>query len=207
MATSDTFKEIDSKPKQEILKKVVKNKSCTSPKMANEDLSENFKYGCFCGKDYPRADNNRTQDFRKMNKEERTKVIESYLPIEPYDDIDAICKQHDICYLIHGRVVRDCNEAIYDDLHALADKFKANKELSNNKQCRHLAKDIASVFRTVFTIADDEDSFFDYGRLMFNTSITLANKTMEESLDTIIKQRKRYPDDYEKCLTDNVTKP
>ncbi|CAA6802676.1 MAG: Unknown protein [uncultured Sulfurovum sp.] len=205
LAISETLESVDTKRKQEILKKSVKNKTCTFPVTANEEISENFKYGCFCGKNYPQMEDNNssTKDFKKMNKSQRSKVIESYQAIEPYDDIDAICKEHDICYLTYGKRAKICNDTIYNELHTLADKFKKENKSRNNKQCQHLSKDIASVFKTIFASADDEDSFIDYGKLMFTTSITIANKLFQESLDSMIAE-KRYPEKEHKCRIGNL---
>ena len=197
---SNTFQEINPAPTETMLKNELNAKPCANPAVANEAIMEDFKYGCFCGKNYPKIYNTASQDVKNLNKKQRVEVIESYFSVKPYDDIDAVCKQHDLCYLYQGKKAKVCNNAIYDELHILIDKFKDTNQTVENKQCQNLSSDIASVFKTIFTSADDENSMFEIGMLFFSTSITIANKALEESIDTVIDQGERYPQKDHKCL-------
>ncbi|CAA6823617.1 MAG: Unknown protein [uncultured Sulfurovum sp.] len=200
LLNATNFKDINPKPTKTMLENQLNAKDCASPITASETISEDFKYGCFCGKDYPILDNNESEDFRKLSKEKREKIIESYFLIKPYDDIDALCMQHDICYLYQGKKAKVCNRAIYDELRSVKNKFKTDQKSTKNKECKHLANDISSIFKTIFASADDEDSIFELGALFFNTSLTISQKIMEESIDTVVTQDARYPDKGEKCL-------
>jgi hypothetical protein len=201
LLVAETFEKINPAPTKKMIEIQKQAKACSQPITANEKVSKNFKYGCFCGKNYPKTYNTTSQDFRKLSQKQRKEIIESYFSLEPYDDIDAVCKQHDLCYLYQGKKAKICNNAIYDELHLLVDKFKTAENTPKNKQCKNLSSDIASVFKTIFAPADDEDNLFEIGMLFFNTSITIANKTLEESIDTIIDQGERYPKKDQKCLT------
>lgn len=198
---SETFKEINPAPTKKMIEIQKEAKDCSTPIVADEKVSKNFKYGCFCGKNYPKIYNTNTQDVRNLDKKQRVDIIKSYYTLKPYDDIDALCKQHDLCYLYQGKKAKVCNNAIYDELHILVDKFKDVNQTVENKQCQNLSTDIASVFKTIFTSTDDGNNIFEIGMLFFNTSITIANKTLEESIDTVIDQGVRYPEKDQKCLT------
>jgi len=201
---AETFNEVNPKPTKTMLENITNAKVCATPNVAEEKISEDFKYGCFCGKYHPNIEGNRSGIYREIDKKERLKVIEAYYKVKPYDDIDAICQQHDICYFYQGKNAKVCNDAIYDELHLLVDKFKKNKKKTQHRQCRYLAHDMASVFRTIFAIADDENNIFDISSSMLNTSIILANKTFEEVIDTVIEQGSRYPKKDYKCLISNL---
>ncbi|CAA6807220.1 MAG: Unknown protein [uncultured Sulfurovum sp.] len=195
-----SFEKINPSPSKKMLENQLKAQTCTSPVMASETISEDFKYGCFCGKNYPITDNNKTKDFRKLKKNERIKLIETFYSIKPYDDIDKICMQHDICYLYKGKKSKACNRAIYSELKSLSKEFKVHNELKKNRQCKYLSNDIASVFRTIFASSDDKMNMLEFGSLMFNTSITIAQKTVEKSFETVTQQDQRYPPKEERCL-------
>jgi len=200
LLNAETFKEINPAPSKKMLENQLNAKPCSSPIVASEDISKSFKYGCFCGKNYPKIYNTSTQDVKILDKKQRVDIIESYFLVKPYDDIDAVCKQHDLCYLYQGKKAKVCNNAIYDELHILVDKFKDANQTVENRQCQNLSRDIASVFKTIFASADDQNSLFEIGMLFFNTSITIAHKTLEESIDTVINQGARYPKKDHKCL-------
>jgi hypothetical protein len=201
---AETFKKVNPEPTKTMLENIAKAKTCATPAPANEKVAEDFKYGCFCGKYHPMIEGNESKMYKKLNKEARIKVIEKYYEVKPYDDIDAVCQQHDICYFYQGKNAKVCNEAIHHELRVLVDKFKSKNKVKKNKQCQKLAYDMASVFKTIFTSADDENNPLELGNLMFNTSVTIANKTFEESLDTIIDIGPLYPPQGHQCLTANL---
>jgi len=180
---------------------------CKTPAVANDDLNKKFRYGCFCGKDYPTIEQLSKKSYRHLNQTERKEVIYQYQQIEPYDDIDKACQEHDICYIAHGKRAKVCNDTIYTTLNEIEEKFDSmNENNVTHDQCKNLAFDIRSVFGTIFAPADDEDTIFDFGMLMFNTGITVANKTLQESADTISDNPPRYPSAKEKCLVESLNK-
>lgn len=174
---------------------------CKNPAIASTNLVETFKYGCFCGKDYPNIKHPSKKNYRDLNNTQRQELILKYEEIEAYDDIDEACKQHDICYIKKAKKAKSCNELIITRLDDIEKSFK-KYDLDNlkNRQCKHLAYDIRSVFNTMFAPADDEDTIFDFGMLVFNTGITIANKSIQESVDTLGSHPPRYPAKGEKCL-------
>ena len=175
--------------------------SCDTPAVASDDLNAKFRYGCFCGEHYPRIEHPSKKNYRDLNRTQRQELIEEYQKIDAYDDIDEVCKEHDICYLAYGREAKVCNDRIYNQLKTLEKKFdKASDNNLINKQCINLAFDISSVFNTIFSPSDDEDSLFDLGMLMFNGAVTASNKVLQESVDTIGHHAPRYPAIHQKCL-------
>lgn len=201
---AETFKNVNPKPTATMLENIKKAQTCANPVPASEVISEDFKYGCFCGKKYPMIEGNQTKLYKKMDKKARLKVIEDYYKIKPYDDIDAICQQHDICYFYQGKNAKVCNEAIYDDFKVLIKHFQRKDNIKENKQCQKLAYDMRSVFKTIFTSAEDEESPLELGTLLFNTTLTVANKTFEESLDTLIDIGPLYPPQGHRCLSNTL---
>ena len=199
---AENFSRVNPKPTIKMLENQANATPCASPVMAKDEITDQFKYGCFCGKNYPNVDKNSTVSFTKLNKAERIKRIESFYLIEPYDEVDAICQQHDICYLYRGKRAKRCNDTIYDELHTLAYKFREADDKLHNRQCYNLSSDMASVFRTIFASADDQDTLFEAGMLLLSTSITMANKTFQESIDLMIRHQVRYPK--HKCISSDL---
>jgi len=181
---------------------------CSDPAIANDDLSKKFRYGCFCGENYPDLKHPSKKSYRDLNSTESQELVDLYKETEPYDDIDKACQKHDICFISHRRKAKECNEAIYNKLNEIEDKFGAYSEDNvSNDQCKNLAFDIGSVFNTIFSPSDDDDSIFDFGMLMVNSGITVANKGMQETGDTFSDNDPRYPAKGVKCLLDSLGKP
>ena len=179
--------------------------SCKNPAVASDDLNKKFRYGCFCGEHYPNIEHSSKKGYKELNKAQREELIEEYIKIDAYDDIDEVCKEHDICYIQHGREAKVCNDTIYNKLNIIEEKFyKASDENITNEQCQNLAFDIGSVFHTIFSPSDDEDTMFDFGMLMLNGAITASNKVVQESADTISDNAPRYPALNEKCLLESL---
>jgi len=181
---------------------------CESPAVADDNLSKKFHYGCFCGESYPDIKHKSKKSYRVLNDQERQELIEQYQSIDAYDDVDKACKVHDICFIQHAKQAKVCNDNIVKSLTDMKDKF--SKEVDDNvtnAQCRDLAFDISSVFHTVFSPADDEDTIFDFGMLMFNGAITAMNKIGQETADTFsYYHAPRYPAKGVKCLVENLKK-
>ena len=179
--------------------------SCQEPAVASDDLNKKFRYGCFCGENYPNIKHASKKSYRDLNQTERKELIDVYQKIDAYDDIDEVCKEHDICYITHGREAGVCNDTIYNKLSSIEKKFdRASDENISNEQCKNLAYDIASVFHTIFSPSDDEDTVFDFGMLMVNGAVTVGNKVLQESADTISDNAPRYPSKNSKCLLSSL---
>ena len=199
LTNADSFQQLAPTPTEQINKIIDTAQPCSFPIKASHKLTDNFKYGCFCGKEYPKLDSNRTEDFKKLTKDERYHEILKLYSIKPFDDIDKTCQEHDICYLYYGKKAKVCNDAIYDNLSNLSDVFKINQTLED-EQCSNLSLDMASVFKTFFAMADDEDSIFDIGMLMVTTGMIAGNKAMQESVDIVTRSEERYPKRGQQCL-------
>jgi hypothetical protein len=180
---------------------------CENPAVADDNLSKSFHYGCFCGENYPEIKHSSKKNYKELNTTARQELIEQYQTVDAYDDIDEACKIHDICFIEHGKEARVCNDSIVEDLTTIKEKFaKEADENITNAQCRDLAFDIGSVFHTIFSPADDEDTIFDFGMLMFNGAITATNKLGQEAADTLSDNAPRYPAKGVKCLLQNLGK-
>ena len=181
--------------------------TCANPAVADDNLTKKFRYGCFCGENYPEIQHPSKISYRGLDSKGRKELIELYREIEPYDDIDRACQEHDICFISHGRKAKECNEAIYTSLNEIEEKFKRHADNNlTNEQCKNLAFDIGSVFNTIFSPSDDDDSIFDFGMLMINSGITVANKGMQEMGDTLSDSDPRYPPKGVKCLVNSLHK-
>jgi hypothetical protein len=178
--------------------------SCEEPATAYNSLTTQFRYGCFCGRDYPNIEHASEKSYKELTTTERNELIVQYQEIDAYDDIDALCKEHDICYISQGKEAKVCNATIYSKLRTIEKKFRDVKEANlSHMQCKNLAYDIGSVFHTVFSPADDENSIFDVGMLMLNGAITAMNKMIQESVD-ILDSTSRYPMAQQKCLLNST---
>jgi hypothetical protein len=178
--------------------------SCSQPAVAYDSFSTHFRYGCFCGRDYPNIEHTSKKSYKHLNLAQRQELITQYQQIDAYDDIDQLCKEHDICYISEGKEAKVCNATIYTKLRKIEKKFRDVEESnSSTEQCKNLAYDIGSVFHTIFSPADDENSFFDMGMLMLNGVITTMNKMFQESVD-IIDNEPRYPSEKQKCLLKSI---
>jgi len=177
---------------------------CSQPAVAHDNFSTHFRYGCFCGKNYPKIEHSSKKSYKKLTVPQRQELIEQYQEIDAYDDIDQLCKEHDICYISQGKEAKVCNATIYTNLRRVEKLFRdVEKPNRNTQQCKNLAYDIGSVFHTIFSPADDENTIFEIGMLMFNGAITTMNKMFQESVD-IMDDEPRYPLVEEKCLLNTI---
>jgi hypothetical protein len=128
---------------------------CPAPEPAVFNVSPKFKYGCFCGKGHPgftyKEDHREIPDA-DLNEEQRTKLIARYLSVRPYDEIDAVCQAHDVCWIMHGREEPECNKAyrkklqmIEWDLRELIWlRYRNNDHVDTPEwRCMNLASDMA----------------------------------------------------------------
>ena len=176
---------------------------CSHPKVAKENFTPTFGYGCFCGKDYPHISHPSQKNYKDLNDKERKELIDLYYRIKPYDSIDAICQKHDICYIEKGGENQSCNDDIYHNLKVLKRAFKA-EERNNNptaKQCRILVSDMASFFRTIFGTGDNV-SLFRSGIFAMTTPFTIMSKGVQKTTG-ILSDNSNYPDEGIKCIIDS----
>jgi hypothetical protein len=173
---------------------------CKNPATAKENFSDTFSYGCFCGKGYPNIKHSSKKSYKKLNRKQREELIAQYYLIKPYDSIDEICMKHDICYIYRGREDQACNDAIYHSFKEIQHLFRAkeNKNDPKQKQCRVLASDMASFFRTIFGTGENI-SMMRFGTFAMTTFMVMARKSIQKSsgmLDSV----EDYPSSGEKCL-------
>ena len=177
---------------------------CSQPAVAYDKFSTHFRYGCFCGRDYPNIEHPSKKSYKELNSSQRQELIIQYQKIDPYDDIDKLCKEHDICYIKQGKEAKSCNTTIYSKLRIVETKFRDTSENNlSNTQCKNLAYDIGSVFHTIFSPADDENGVLDAGMLLMNGAITTINKIFQETVD-VLDSTPRYPKTKQKCLLDAI---
>jgi len=177
---------------------------CSNPAVASDNITQTFHYGCFCGKKFPNIKHSSNKNYKELNQQQTKELKKQYQKLDAFDDIDQICKEHDLCYIQEKKEAGVCNDKIYQQLYHLENKFKQSTNNILNQQCQNLAYDIASVFHTIFAPADDEDGFIDYGMLFFNGALTVANKIVQKSSDAISPDKTpRYPLAHEKCFINN----
>jgi hypothetical protein len=116
-------------------------KECRAPAVAR--VSKSFKYGCFCGNRHPNI------LFRPgmSDVEQRKFALEWLRSVKPHDQIDFLCKLHDMCFALNG-FVAGCNIKFRDALLAydrLLDGRYSNETAANwhNIRCGNLALAIA----------------------------------------------------------------
>ena len=176
---------------------------CSHPKVAKENFTPTFGYGCFCGKNYPNILHPSKKDYKDLNDKEREELIGQYNLIKPYDSIDALCKKHDICYIKRGEADQGCNDDIYHNLKELKSQFKAQERENNPtaKQCRILVSDMASFFRTIFGVGDNI-SILRSGVFAMTTPMTIMSKGLQKTTG-ILSDNSNYPDEGIKCIVDS----
>jgi hypothetical protein len=125
---------------------------CPPPAFAMHKVDINFKYGRFCGRDYPKL----PKQFNKKNENglsysERLDLARVYFRIRPIDDIDKICQAHDVCWIVNGKPLLECNDVFNDQLKALREKYRkqiwSGGSSDTNlrlERCRNLALDMSA---------------------------------------------------------------
>jgi hypothetical protein len=207
---ADDFERLNPRLTKEMKESQEHAKLCASPAVAKEKFDDTFRYGCFCGKGYPDIKHASGKKYTKLNRSETEELIAQYYEIEPYDSIDEVCMKHDICYLYRGGEDQICNDAIYNNLREIEDAFfqvrLKKKNYKKEEQCRILASDMGSFFKTIFGVSDNA-SMFHIGMLMVTTPITLASKGVQKTAHGMNRDSS-YPLKGEKCLVNelNVSK-
>jgi len=94
--------------------------TCANPEWAKHRISSDFKYGCFCGKNYPGYQHASGKRESDLNRQERIELAAQYYATAPYDDLDAACQAHDVCWLLSGGSEFACNEMFVKSLDELS---------------------------------------------------------------------------------------
>jgi len=170
---------------------------CNNPAVAQKKLPENFRYGCFCGQNYPNIKLPAQNSYKKLNTSQKKRLIAEYYKIKPYDNIDKACMLHDICYISKGKNAQTCNDALYNNLSEIKKAFKTKakhkRKISKERRCKNLSSDMASLFKTIFTAGEDTP-LPRIGAFIFNTPLTLSSKLIHNS---------KYPLQGEPCLLED----
>ena len=132
-------------------------KECEDPVWAVVNLSADFKYGCFCGKNHPDLPTPGYKPLESLSALERAELIKRYYSIRPIDSIDSACRDHDVCWILRGEGDGRCNlelrrrlSYIYDAMHS---GHRIGDEESKRDRCAKLAIDMSVVFSTI--VVDD----------------------------------------------------
>jgi len=179
----DDFARLNSSPTPQMQLNIKSAKSCSNPAPAKENLDSDFRYGCFCGKNYPNITSDTGKSYRVLDRDEREKLVEKYYKIKPIDTIDEMCMKHDLCYIYTGREDPICNDIMFDELKKISSYFfeAAKKEGRKSKamRCERLSYDIARVFKTVFTSRENLSMTRMGIFMMINTPITVMSKSVQ----------------------------
>ncbi len=203
--SEDYFNRLNPSPTKEMRLNIKNAKVCKNPAIAKENFDSDFKYGCFCGKNYPKITHPSKKSYKRLNRREREELISLYYKIKPYDDIDKLCMEHDICYIYEGREDQVCNDALYDGLRDLEREFEKKRDSKKARRCKRLTSDISSVFGTIFG-AGDNISPFKFGLFaMITTPMTIATKSIQQS-SRMIDGEPTYPLANEKCNIEDKIK-
>ena len=199
---SDPFEGLNPPPTPAMQKAMAQAKPCSHPAIAEEKFDESFRYGCFCGKNYPDIKDPSLKPIAYLTYSQRKALIARYYRIRPYDDIDAACRQHDICYIYNGGEDQHCNDALYRRLQAIYDRFEATpdgqKPGTPAWRCKILASDMASIFKTIFAVGDNiPASRFSIFAMI--TPFTIANKMVQSGARSVA-ERSGYPLPHERCM-------
>ena len=96
---------------------------CATPAQANFADGKNFRYGCFCGKNYPQLVPETSEQVAAMPSSELHSLLARYYAAKPYDDLDAACQAHDVCYVLSHGPRRACDERFSNRTHLLLHDF------------------------------------------------------------------------------------
>jgi hypothetical protein len=98
--------------------------ACEQPVVARAGLARDFRYGCFCGQNHPRIQHPSGRSGSSLSASERDELVTQFLALEPWDDLDAACRQHDICWIRHGQRHISCNRDFAIELMRLHESWK-----------------------------------------------------------------------------------
>lgn len=117
---------------------------CAEPQRPRLQDTSQFKYGCFCGKAHPHFAPDASEAAAAFGEAKLAVHIARYYAVKPYDDLDAACQDHDICYVMHGRSRRSCDEAFSRRMRILWSEFQDEDVQSHrNPKSRSLVNPMA----------------------------------------------------------------
>lgn len=197
----EQFSDILPPPTPIMIKNQYNAKECANPANANKRYESSFRYGCFCGEDYPDIKHSSLQDYKKLTTKQREELIEEYFKIKPYDAIDTACMNHDICFIYQAKEDQACNDALYMQLKKIENLYRADLKSRNydtkEKRCQILASDMSSVFKTVFGAGDNisDSELFIFG---MTTPFSFSAK-MFQKMGQSMTSSDDYPLEGERC--------
>ena len=204
LSAKDPFADLNPPLTPQMQKAKTAARECSHPAMAEEKFDKSFRYGCFCGEDYPKIKLTLDKPLEAYTYSERKAVIARYYAIKPYDSVDAACQAHDICYIYNGEDDQECNDAFYRRLRQIYDAYdhtpEGGKPGTKAWRCRMLASDLAAIFKTIFTAGDDI-SASRFSIFAMITPFTIANKMVQKSALSF-SERSGYPLPNERCDVD-----
>lgn len=138
---------------------------CENPAPAQPIFHAGFKYGCFCGANHPVNSDASTERSLEGSQANRKWMIERYFSVKPFDDIDALCQAHDVCWTRYGYPNLRCNEELSSSLKTLESLFKRvapsprpGRPTNPARQCMTLIADIDAAAILVMESHSDEAS-------------------------------------------------
>ncbi len=205
--SDNPFNDLNPPMTEEMKANQKKAHPCKNPAIAEEKFDKSFRYGCFCGENYPDIKDPSLKPPEYLTYSKRKRLIARYYKIEPYDTIDEACRQHDICYIYNGTDNQACNDAFYRRLRQIYDAYDATPEgkKSGTKawRCKMLASDLSAIFKTIFTAGDDI-SASRFSIFAMITPFSIATKMVQKTALSVA-ERSGYPLPFEKCDINTTT--
>jgi hypothetical protein len=177
---------------------------CDSPAPGRVDLSRSFKYGCFCGVNYPDLPTPENKPFALLSETERQTHIARFYAIKPIDDIDSACQDHDVCWLLRGDGDGRCNEEFKDRLDYVRDAMNSKRKVFDTDsylwRCEILADDMYTIFLTIFVSEQFSDSPGKTVGSWLGRAFGTVMTPLIAALRVPIWARKAYPAAQERCV-------
>ncbi len=208
-AQSD-FSDLNPPLDERMKEAIAQAKECKNPAVAEEKFDQRFRYGCFCGKNYPDIKDPSLKPPQYLTYSERKALIARYYAIKPYDTIDAACQQHDICYIYNGEDNQACNDAFYRRMQEIYNAYESTdagqKPGTRAWRCKILASDLSAIFRIIFAAGEDI-SASRFSIFAMITPFSIATKIVQKSALSV-SERSGYPLPFERCNieTNSTTK-
>lgn len=128
-------------------------KDCQNPISPKQKVSSGFKYGCFCGKDYPALRHSSGRQGLDLSFAEKAELVKAFLEVRPLDAIDSACQKHDICWVRFGNSQLFCNKEFIAELKTLRAGWEERISFFDVKslefRCLSLARDLSFATMTV----------------------------------------------------------
>lgn len=98
-------------------------KTCANPAFPRMADGNEFKYGCFCGANHPAHASGSMGALSSLSPTDKATLVAKYFGALPFDDLDSLCRDHDVCWIINGGPTRDCNEHFGHEMLKIASDF------------------------------------------------------------------------------------